>query len=527
MSATKPIKNLSCPSSFSFEYTLIEWFYFDELSMQAYKELEQLFDNIAHLNHLDAIIGWDEAVMMPPGGAKKRGEAMAYLRGLKHTMLTTNKVAELLNQCQVESLKAPWQSANYLWMKRQYQRACAVPNDLVKRLSIASVQCEQAWRVLRPKNDWQQFKPLLQTVFDLSYESSLYKADALGLDIYDQCLDEFSPGCSQALITPIFDQLRSVLPPLIQATVAKQRMDNYQPITGHYPIEKQRQLSRELMAIIGFDFNHGRFDVSHHPFCGGVADDVRITTRFKESDFTSAIMGVCHETGHAMYELGLPREWLSQPVGLALGMAVHESQSLLVEMQVCRSQDFLKVLMPKLKHYFGESDVLSFENLSMHYTRVKPDYIRVDADEMTYPLHVILRYEIEKALFAKDITIDDLPSIWHEKMQQYLGLSTQGNYQNGVMQDVHWPCGLFGYFPAYTLGALIAAQLYSAALKQQPSIPSAISEGNFVPLMTWLRKHIHSKACSEDFQTLLKEATGEGLNPHHYITHIKKRYGVS
>ncbi len=495
--------------------------------MQAYKELEQIFDNIANLNHIDAIVGWDEAVMMPPGGAKSRAKAVAYMRGLKHQMITEESVGDLLNQCHSDSLEDEWQKQNFYWMKRQYQLASAVPNDLVKRLSMASVLSEQAWRVLREKNDWQQFKPLLQNVFDLSFEASQYKANALGLDVYDQCLDEFSPGCNQVLITPIFSELKSMLPEMIQTIVEQQKHENYQPISGAYPVEKQRQLSRDLMQLIGFDFNHGRFDVSHHPFCGGVADDVRITTRFNESDFTSAIMGICHETGHGMYEMGLPRAWLNQPVGMALGMAMHESQSLLVEMQVCRSKAFLNVLTPKLKQYFGNNPALTIDNLERHYTRVKPDFIRVDADEVTYPLHIILRYEIEKALFAKEITVNDLPDIWHDKMQQYLGISTKGNYKNGVMQDVHWSCGLFGYFPAYTLGALIAAQLYSAALRENENIPDSIANGDFTPLMTWLRTHVHGKASLEEFQTLLIQATEEALNPQYYLNHITKRYGFS
>lgn len=492
--------------------------------MHAYKQLERVFENLSHLNHLDAIIGWDEAVMMPPGGAENRARAVGYLHGLRHEMLTDKRVAEWIDQCEPDSLDDIWHKRNYYWMKRQYQLASVVPNDLVKQLSIARIQCEQAWRVLREANDWQQFKPLLQSVFDLSFEASQYKAEALGMDVYDQCLDEFSPGCNQALITPIFKELKSVLPPLIQSIVDKQKQENYQPISGDYPVEKQRLLSQELMKVIGFDFNHGRFDVSHHPFCGGVPDDIRITTRFDQCDFTSAIMGICHETGHAMYERGLPKAWLSQPVGMALGMAMHESQSLLVEMQVCRSHDFLSLLVPKLKQYFGDQKALSFNNLAMHYTRVKPGYIRVDADEVTYPLHVILRYEIEKALFDREVTIEDLPEIWNEKMQQYIGISTIGDYKNGVMQDVHWSCGLFGYFPAYTLGALIAAQLYVTARKQQPTIPMAIAKGDFQPLMAWLKETIHSKGSSQEFESLLREATGEKLNPVFYINHVKQRY---
>lgn len=247
------------------------------------------------------------------------------------------------------------------------------------------------------------------------------------------------------------------------------------------------------MAHLGFDFNHGRLDISHHPFCGGISSDVRITTRYNEHDFLSSLMAITHETGHALYEQGLLQEWSTQPVGHSLGMSVHESQSLLIEMQICRSLSFIHFITPLAQKYFPQAQNITTENLFYHYTQVKPGLIRVDADEVTYPLHVILRYEIEQLLFASEITIDDLPSVWDSYMQKYLGVSTLGDDKNGVMQDVHWPSGIFGYFPAYTFGALIAAQLFAALKKSIPDIKDQIQEGNFKPLLSWLRENLHQK----------------------------------
>lgn len=247
------------------------------------------------------------------------------------------------------------------------------------------------------------------------------------------------------------------------------------------------------MSRLGFDFHHGRLDVSHHPFCGGISSDVRITTRYKEDEFLSSIMAISHETGHALYEQGLPEKWAIQPVGHSLGMAVHESQSLFIEMQICRSLEYIQFLAPMAQKYFENAENITQENIYYHYTKVQPGLIRVDADEVSYPLHVILRYEIEQQLFSSEITIADLPEVWNSSMQKYLGLSTQGDDKNGVMQDVHWPSGTFGYFPAYTFGALIAAQLFAAVSKSIPDIKEQLKRGDLMPLLHWLRENIHQK----------------------------------
>ncbi len=410
--------------------------------MQEYKNLEKAFSQIAHLNHLRAICHWDEAVMMPTGGGDARAKALATLQSFHHQLLIDPKIGEWIVQAKQAKLDSPWQQSNLYWMEREHLKAVCVPTDLVEHGELAVVRCEQAWRVLRSQNNWSEFMPLLTENIRFIREIAQIKAEVFGIDIYDSLIDDFSPGLSQAIIDPIFAVLEKFLPDFIHTATARQISPR--PIEGHFPKKQQRQLCLELMEHIGFDFNHGRLDISHHPFCGGVPQDVRITTRYSEQECISATLGVCHETGHALYERGLPEQWLDQPVGRALGMAVHESQSLLIEMQACRSSQFLQFLSPLLSKYFGNNAAFSADNLLKYFTQVKPGLIRVDADEVCYPLHIILRYNIEKKLINNQITVKDLPELWHDSMQHWFGLSTRDDYCNGVMQDVHWPSGAFG-----------------------------------------------------------------------------------
>jgi carboxypeptidase Taq len=278
------------------------------------------------------------------------------------------------------------------------------------------------------------------------------------------------------------------------------------------------------MRAIGFDFERGRLDISHHPFCGGSAGDIRITTRYDEADFTSSLMGVLHETGHAMYEAGLPEAWRYQPVGGALGMAIHESQSLLIEMQVCRSRPFLAYAGPLMRQAFdGSGPAWELENLYRLYTRVEPGFIRVDADEVTYPAHIILRYRLERALIAGDLALADLPAAWNDGMKELLGIVPPDD-RLGCLQDIHWPSGEFGYFPTYTMGAIAAAQIYAAARRANPALEESISSGDFAPLMGWLRTHVHSQGSRQVADDLLTAATGEPLNPALFEAHLRERY---
>ncbi|EPK5932643.1 carboxypeptidase M32, partial [Serratia marcescens] len=293
---------------------------------------------------------------------------------------------------------------------------------------------------------------------------------------------------------------------------------------GPFNVDTQRQLSLSVMKLLGFNFDNGRVDVSAHPFCGGVPEDVRITTRYNEKEFLTALLGIVHETGHARYEQNLPRDLLGQPVALARSTAIHESQSLLFEMQLARGNEFLKILRPLVTAQFGEQPALEEANFIRLNQRVKPGLIRVDADEVSYPAHVILRYEIEKALIEGDIEVEDIPALWNEKMQAYLGLDTIGNYRNGCMQDIHWTDGAFGYFPTYTLGAMYAAQLFHSVRQALPSLSEDIAAGNLQPLFHWLQHNIWRHGSRFPTETLIANATGEALNPRYFRQHLETRY---
>ena len=324
----------------------------------------------------------------------------------------------------------------------------------------------------------------------------------------------------------MFGDVKVWLPEFIQRADEIQTRKTTITPQGHFAIAQQKELGLAVMRLLGFDFNHGRLDVSTHPFCGGVPSDVRITTRYDETDFMKALLGVIHETGHARYEQNLPVEWANLPVGEARSMGIHESQSLFMEMQLARSPEFTRLLAPIAAKLLGreQDPAFSQQNLYAFNTRMKRGYIRVDADELTYPAHVILRYEIERALIEGDINVGDVPALWHEKMQSYLGLSTQENYRDGCMQDIHWPGGSFGYFPSYTLGAMYAAQEFAAAKRAIPDLQNKIITGDLAPLFTWLKENIWSKASFLTTDELITAATGEPLNASYFKQHLEQRY---
>jgi carboxypeptidase Taq len=295
-------------------------------------------------------------------------------------------------------------------------------------------------------------------------------------------------------------------------------------ISGTFPAAIQKRFGLSMMRRLGFDFTQGRLDESIHPFCGGVPGDIRLTTRYNEEDFLSGFFGVMHETGHALYEMNLPQQWRNQPVGDARGMAVHESQSLLSEMQLTLSRDFLHFAAPLMREAFGVSgEAWTPENIYRLVTRVQPSLIRVDADEVTYPAHVILRYRLEKQLIAGTLAVSDLPEAWNESMRSLLGIVPDSD-ANGCMQDIHWPDGTFGYFPSYTLGAMIAAQLFDSAKKAIPGLAGQIQHGNFNELFNWLSKTIHSQGSLLSTPDLLKQATGKTLDASIYKSHLQNRY---
>ncbi len=495
--------------------------------MSVYQELQDHFQRIGDLRHVQAITSWDEASMMPIGGGAARGRALSTLSVVIHQMETDSKVEDLISEAESESLD-DWQAANVREIKRIYRDATCMPSDLVESIAKSTSACEQAWRQHRADNNWQGMEPLLAEVVNLARQEAEVRSEANGLSKYDALLDTYEPDVRSAQVDRLFDDLKTFLPGFIERVLDKQSGEPLLRVEGDFSIDKQRELGHRIMKSLGFNFDHGRLDVSHHPFCGGVPEDVRITTRYQTESFVSSLMAVIHETGHAIYQQGLPADWRDQPVGDALSCGTHESQSLLMEMQACRTKQFLQYLTPVAQHNFlgGDSNdpAWSVDNLHRLYTRVQPSFIRVDADEVTYPLHVILRYELEQQLIEGDLEVADLPLAWDEKMQSYLSLTTRGNFVDGCLQDVHWPAGLFGYFPTYTLGALTAAQLFAAAQDQVKGLLDEISRGNFTPLLSWLRENIHSKGKYLNYNELMVAATGRELDAEYFKTHLEQRY---
>ena len=493
--------------------------------MDAYQEAETIFRRIGALEQAQGVLHWDMSVVMPAGGADARAEQLAALKLVVHGMMTGGRLGDLLDAAEEDAPAAPWAAANLREMRRRWRHANAVDAALVEALSRACSRCEMIWRTARPEADFAAVAPALEKVLGLVREKAAMKAAALGLDLYDALLDQYEPGGRAAAIDRLFDELSRFLPDFLAGVLDRQASGPPPiPPRGPFPVEAQRALCVRLMSHVGFDFEHGRLDVSLHPFCGGVPDDVRITTRYDENDFVESLMGVLHETGHAMYERGLPAAWRLQPVGRARGMAMHESQSLLVEMQVCRGREFLGFAAPLMREAFGGSGpAWEADNLYRLYTRVVPGFIRVDADEVTYPAHVILRYRLERALIGGELSIAELPAAWNAAMQEQLG-QVPPDDRRGCLQDIHWYHGEFGYFPTYTMGALAAAQLFAAATAANGGIRQSVAEGDFAPLMAWLRANVHGKASLLETDGILVEATGAPLGTDAFKAHLQARY---
>ena len=494
--------------------------------MTAYQQLAARFQRIAALDEAAGILQWDMSTVMPVGGAAARTEQLSALSVTSHELMCDPAVEALLDETTAagEGLD-PWQAANLREMRRRWLHATAVDSRLVEALTKAAKGCEMIWREARAKADFGLVAESLAALLALVREEAAAKAEAFGCSPYEALLDQYEPGASAERIEALFADLGDFLPAFLSAVLERQKeMPAPERPSGPFPRQAQEALGRRLMEAVGFDFEHGRLDVSLHPFCGGVPDDVRITTRYDEADFTQALMAVLHETGHALYERGLPEAWRLQPVGQARGMALHESQSLLIEMQACRTPEFFGFLAPLAREAFGgQGPAWEADNLMRLYNRVAPDFIRVDADEVTYPAHIILRTRLERALIAGDMEVPDIPAAWNEGMVELLGIRPPDDAQ-GCLQDIHWYDGAWGYFPTYTLGAMTAAQLFAAAKAAKPEIPAAIADGDFAPLMAWLRAQVHSQASLYPSDELLRRATGRELDPEVFKAHLKARY---
>jgi carboxypeptidase Taq len=490
-----------------------------------YKQLEQEWQRLHAFSGALSLLRWDAAVMMPRGSADVRGEQLAAIETEQHALLTSPKVSRLLDRAQAGSGELDsWQRANLRQMLRQRDHAIATPVSLISRLARATSVAEVRWAEAREKKDFGLFAPHLEEVLALVRDKAQLLGQALNLAPYDALMDGFTPGVRSAELDTVFRALSRRLPALIREALERQGGTQALPISGKFTPARQRALMVEVMKAFGFPFDRGRLDESDHPFTEGVAGDIRVTTKLDQGDPFTGLLAALHETGHALYDLGVPREWRNQPVGKERGMALEESQSLLIEMIVCRSRPFLAYLRPLLEKHFGVSGPeWEPDNLYRLLTQVRRSSIRVDADELTYPMHILLRHGIEKDLLDGKLAVRDLPDAWDQGMRDRLEV-TPGDAAEGCLQDIHWAHGAFGYFPSYALGAVIAAQLFESLRAATPDLDARIARGDLSAVTGWLARHVHAEGARLTPQELVQQATGKGLSAAVALRYLEARY---
>jgi carboxypeptidase Taq len=492
-----------------------------------YAELIQRTKETAVLASCGAVLGWDERTYMPHDGSAFRGDQMALLARLTHEMSTDPKVGELLVSVEGTSLVANPESPaaiNVREIRRAYDRAVKLPKELVEELARVTTRAQQAWQEARSKNDFPAFRPWLEQIIQLKRR----EADAVGYKDhpYDALLDEYEPGATAAEIRKVLSALASELVPLIAAIGQSERKPRREILEREYAVDVQQSFAKEAAEALGFNFRAGRLDVTTHPFCSGVGPgDCRITTRYNPRFFNEAFFGVLHETGHGIYDQGLVAEHFGTPLGTYCSLGIHESQSRLWENQVGRGRPFWEHFYPRAQKAFPTA--LADVRLDDFYFAInvaRPSLIRVEADEATYNLHIILRFELELSLLTGDLKPADLPGAWNERFTKMFGLTPPDDRQ-GCLQDIHWSMGGIGYFPTYTLGNLYAAQFMNAARDQLPDLEGDFSRGQFGRLKAWLNEKVHRPGRSYRSSELCRRVTGEGLQHGPLVDYLREKFG--
>ena len=491
--------------------------------MNTYDELLERLKDIDLVNQIGGLLGWDQEVLMPPKAAKLRAEQLSWISRTGHEKLTDSRIGELLEILEQDDYLNEIQKGNIRLARDSYNKATKLPTDFVAEMAMHKSKSQISWTEARAKNDFSIFRDDLAKMVEMSRQ----KADYLGFKEvrYDALLDLYESGLTVSKVDPLFAGLRENVAPLVKEVIENGKKPEMSWVhENNWSKEGQEKLSQSISESIGFDFKAGRRDASTHPFCGGPnPDDVRWTTRYDESDPFGSLYGSLHETGHGLYEQGRPRNLDFQPAGSANGLGVHESQSRLWENQVGRSKEFCEWALPMWKKYFPEQmKNISTDELWRSVNFVEPSLIRVEADEATYNLHIMIRYEIEKKLIAGEIEVDDLPDVWDDMYEEYLGIRAP-NRTLGVLQDIHWSFGAFGYFPTYTLGNLYSAQLLTAAKKDLPDYDEDIRTGNFTPLLEWMRRNVHSRGSIITPAELVEEATGRPPSPNDFVEYLKQK----
>ena len=499
----------------------------------AYDALLAETREIALLGSVSSVLGWDERTQMPPKGAEHRASQSSLLAKLMHERLTAPRIGELLASVETSPLMNGGDSdvaVNVRETRRSYDRATKLPTKLVEELTHAAVLGQQAWGDARHNNDYPAFRPWLEKLLALKRR----EADCVGYasgNPYDALLDEFEPGMRAADVRTTFESLRKPLVELVGRIVGCGRRAPVEILERRYPAAAQERLARDAAAAVGFDFEGGRLDVSLHPFCTGLGPgDTRMTTRYDESYFGDAFFGVLHETGHALYDQGLDPAHFGTPRGDAVSLGIHESQSRMWENLVGRSRSFWQFYFPKAKAAFPDA-LADVDADRWHFAvnDVRPSLIRTEADEATYNLHVMLRFELEEAMLRGDLAPADLPGAWNVRIREYLSL-TPPDDTRGCLQDIHWSGGAIGYFPTYTLGNLYAAQFFEQARQDLGDLDAQFARGDFAPLLGWLREKIHRHGKRYTAAQLAERVTGKPLEAAPLLRHLRRKaselYGV-
>ena len=492
------------------------------VKLENYNKLISLYSKFKDLEHIKAIIEWDQQVMMPTESADDRNRALAEYNALINDVFNSSNLDNLISNAKSENLNS-LQMKILKKMEDEYSLNNTMSNDFIREKSMVLLKCEHEWRAQRLNNDWHAFSKNLKKVVELSKKEANKHSALRGQTPYDYFLSLYSPGLTSNSLDEIFNEIKLWLPNLIKDIMIKQSKLGYAQDKKRNDIENKDEIIKYFMSRFGFDFKKGRLDKSTHAICAGVPEDVRVTTRLDEKDFLKSFMVAMHELGHALYEQNLPREYAGTPIGKANSMSLHESQSLLYENQICKSDAFLRYFVKTLKSEFSISDY-SAERLIEYYKIIKPTKIRVESDEVTYTMHVILRYELEKDLINGIINVEDIPLIWDKKMKEYLNIDTKDDFKNGPMQDIHWTQGIFGYFPSYTIGSIFSTQLFEKIKKSDSRVEQAIQNGSFENIFNWLNSNIWSKGSLFTTDRIMQDATGKKINIDVYKKYLENKY---
>lgn len=492
----------------------------------AYAGLCDHSKQISYLSSAMALLHWDQRTQIPPKGHAHRVGQLTALAKMLHQITTDPVLGELLSIVEGSRFTKDGlsvEAVNIREWRRNYDRAVKIPERLAVELTRASAEGQAAWEKARPKNDWSAFKPHLERIIALKRE----EAEALGYEKepYDALLDHYEQGETASNLEPIFQQLIMALVALLNRIQSSSKTVHPEICSSNFPIIDQERFASEVALKIGYDIEAGRLDISAHPFTIGIGPgDVRITTRYRQDSFTEAFFGVIHEAGHAMYHQGLPVEHWGTPICRPASLGVNESQSRMWENLVARSKGFWRHFFALAQTRFASLQDVSLDEFYCSINAVKPSLIRTEADEVTYNIHILLRFELEVMLTRGELEVEDLPEAWNTKMLKYIGL-TPPDYRDGVMQDVHWSSGSIGYFPTYTLGNLYSAQFFKQAQQELGDMDLLMQQGHFAEFLHWLREKIHSKGCRFLPRELVRNVTGEDLNPSYLIEYLGRKYG--